>query len=421
VLFNFGHSIIGRNFWQLYFRPLKFAPGMRSRGFLALEGNKLQTNDEHFMSLALSIAKIASGQSSPNPPVGAVVVKDGRIVGQGVHLSAGGPHAEVHALHMAGDQASGGTIYVTLEPCNHHGRTPPCTDAILKAGIRRVVVGSVDPNPNVTGHGLQRLRDAGLDVTVGVLKSQADRMNEVFLHYVTKSRPFVVWKCASTLDGYIAASNGHSQYVTGIAAHSEVQALRRELSGIAVGIGTVLADNPRLTVRDSDGPVQAKGQPKRFVFDSKLRMPLNAKMLYEPGETFILTTDDAVQAAPEAVSKLMNIPSVSVLPVKSESGQISLPDAFAEISKQGAMSVLLEGGSRLASACFKEKLVDKIVYYIAPKFLGGGIPALFGNTTESMADAVLLRDMAFRQVGQDLCIEGYPLYEEEDRHCSQDL
>lgn len=384
------------------------------------EGNKLQTNDEHFMGLALSIAKIASGQSSPNPPVGAVVVKDGRIVGQGVHLAAGGPHAEVHALNMAGGEAAGGTIYVTLEPCNHHGRTPPCTEAILKAGIRRVVVGSVDPNPHVTGHGLQKLRDSGLEVIVGVLKSEADRMNEVFLHYVTKSRPFVVWKCAATLDGYIAAKSGQSQYVTGEAAHSEVQALRRGLSGIAVGIGTVLTDNPRLTVRGEDGPAQAKGQPKRIVFDSKLRIPREARLLYEPGETLILTTNEAVRSAPGKVSVLTCIPGVTVLPAKNDNGHISLTDAFAGISKQGVMSVLLEGGSSLASACFREQLIDKVVYYIAPKFLGGGIPALVGNTTDSMANAVSLRDMTIRQVGKDLCIEGYPLYEEVDRSCSRD-
>ncbi len=378
---------------------------------------------------------MASGQSSPNPPVGAIVVKDGRIVGQGVHLSAGGPHAEVHALKMAGEDARDGTIYVTLEPCNHHGRTPPCTDAILSFGIRRVVVGSVDPNPKVTGHGLQRLRDAGLDVTVGVLKEQADKLNEVFLHYVTKERPFVVWKCAATLDGYIAALSGHSQYVTGDKARAEVQTLRRGFAGIAVGIGTVLKDNPRLTVRDEFGPISAKGQPKRFVFDSQLRMPKDAKLLYEPGETFIITTEQAAQKKLDIIREFTNIPGVSVLPVEHEHGyafelghgreyehgRVSLKHAFAEISKHGVMSILLEGGSKLVSACFRERFIDKVVYYIAPKFLGGGIQALFGNTTESMANAVSLRDISFRQVGEDLCVEGYPLYEEDEGFCSQDL
>jgi diaminohydroxyphosphoribosylaminopyrimidine deaminase / 5-amino-6-(5-phosphoribosylamino)uracil reductase len=419
VLSEFGQNL-DKAFGDCFSVRLSLPLGIRSWGLFAQEGNELQTNDEHFMGLALSIAKIASGQSSPNPPVGAVVVNDGRIVGQGVHLTAGGPHAEVHALNMAGSEAEGGTIYVTLEPCNHHGRTPPCTEAILKAGIRRVVVGSADPNPHVTGHGLQRLRDAGLQVTVGVLKSEADKMNEIFLHYVMKSRPFVVWKCAATLDGYIATKSGHSQYVTGEVARGEVQALRRGLSGIAVGIGTVLADDPRLTVRDSDGPVQAKGQPKRIVFDSKLRIPRAARLLYEPGETLIVTTNEAVQSEPGKMSILACIPGVTVLPVRSGNGRISLSEALVEISNQGVMSILLEGGSSLASACFREQLIDKIVYYIAPKFLGGGIPALFGNTTESMANAVSLRDVNYRQVGEDLCIEGYPLYEEADRHCSQD-
>lgn len=380
------------------------------RGFY-VGGVDLQTVDEYFMSHALSIAGIAVGQSSPNPPVGAVVVKDGQIVGQGVHLSAGGPHAEVHALHMAGIEAQGSTLYVTLEPCNHHGRTPPCTEAIIHAGVSRVVVGSVDPNPLVSGHGLERLRSVGVEVTVGVQKAQTDCMNEPFFHYVTQGRPFVVWKCAATLDGYIAACNGQSNFVTGVAARAEVQELRKEVPAIAVGIGTVLADNPRLTVRDKDGTGPKNLQPKRIVFDSKLRMPLDAALLHEPGQSFIITTKETFQSELEKIEKLMSLANVTVLPVMTQKGRVSLRESLSEIAKQcGVMTLLLEGGSTLVSAFFLEQLVDKVVYYIAPKFLGGGMSALNGRKTVHMDDAVELERVTHRIVGNDICVEGYPVY-----------
>ncbi len=363
------------------------------------------------MSQALSIAGIVAGQSSPNPPVGAIIVKDGRIIGQGAHLSAGGPHAEVHAIKMAGEFIQGSTLYVTLEPCNHYGRTPPCTEAILKAGIKRVVVGSVDPNPSVAGHGLERLREAGVEVLVGVQKAQADNLNREFFHSVVSSRPFVIWKSAVTLDGYIAAQNGESRFVTGDLAREYVQQLRREIPAIAVGIGTVLADNPRLTVRDESGPLPVGLQPKRIVFDSGLRIPKQAALLHEPGQSVILTTLETFEREQGKVEQLTSISNVTILPVSSDGGRVSLEESLAAILEQcGVMALLIEGGSTLVSSFFERKLIDKIVYFIAPKLLGGGIPVLTGRNTMHMNDAISLERVTQRFIGEDICIEGYPVY-----------
>jgi diaminohydroxyphosphoribosylaminopyrimidine deaminase / 5-amino-6-(5-phosphoribosylamino)uracil reductase len=246
--------------------------------------------DEHYMRVELQLAELGRYQTMPNPMVGAVIVHQNEIVGQGAHLKAGEPHAEVHALRMAGEKARGATLYVTLEPCSHHGRTPPCADAVISAGITRVVIATEDQNPIVQGNGIRRLRDAGLEVVTGVFAEEAYRLNEMFFTSVLHGRPFVVWKCASTLDGYIATHGGDSKYVTSALSRQSVQQLRRELPSIAVGIGTVLADNPRLTVRD-----EVAMQPLRVVFDSRLRFPTTAKMLEEPGNTLIYTLCSATE------------------------------------------------------------------------------------------------------------------------------
>ncbi|MBX5437358.1 MAG: bifunctional diaminohydroxyphosphoribosylaminopyrimidine deaminase/5-amino-6-(5-phosphoribosylamino)uracil reductase RibD [Alicyclobacillaceae bacterium] len=367
--------------------------------------------DERFMRMALQVGRVGRGQTSPNPAVGCVLVKDGEVVGQGAHLRAGGPHAEVHALRMAGPLAHGATAYVTLEPCSHYGRTPPCCDQLIAAGVRRVVAAMTDPNPQVSGRGLERLRAAGVEVVTGVLAEEAAREHEAFITWVRKGRPFVVWKCAATLDGYIACATGDSRYVTSAAARAAVHAVRREMAAIGVGVGTVLADDPQLTARTSpDGPAAGR-QPVRVVFDSHLRIPLRARLLAEPGETVVYTT---TAADPAKVDELCHTYEgrLSVHPFEpGADGRVPLAAALADLARRGCHSLLIEGGSRLASAFLRARLVDKVIYYVAPKLLGGGLQALAGLNVARMADAVSLAGVRWTAVGSDMQVEGYPVYD----------
>lgn len=371
--------------------------------------------DEHYMDLALQLAALGRGQTTPNPMVGAMIVKNNRVVGQGAHLKAGELHAEIHALRMAGDAARGATLYVTLEPCSHHGRTPPCAEAIVRAGIARVVIAMEDRNPVVCGHGVEKLRSAGIEVIVGVRSAQAYLLNEVFFTWAAQRRPFVVWKCAATMDGYIAAISGDSKWVTGEDARSSVQQLRANLPAIAVGIGTVLADNPRLTARDRHSE-----QPLRVIFDSKLRFPLSATMRREPGSTLIYTalspeeiaqTDLAKDSPGQHKIRLGDSenPGLEIASMpRDESGRVSVSAVLSDLALRNVTGILLEGGSTLVAEFVKHRLIDKVVYYIAPKLLGGGSPALSGLSPEHMGEAISLRDVAWSLVGSDFRVEGYP-------------
>ncbi|MFB5189626.1 bifunctional diaminohydroxyphosphoribosylaminopyrimidine deaminase/5-amino-6-(5-phosphoribosylamino)uracil reductase RibD [Alicyclobacillus fastidiosus] len=359
------------------------------------------TPDEMFMRMAIDVAKIGQAQTSPNPLVGAVVVRDGIVVGQGAHLRAGGPHAEVHALRMAGEAAQGSTIYVTLEPCNHHGRTPPCTEAILRAGVRRVVVASVDHDPRTKNLGIAHLQEAGLDVTVGVLAKEARRLNRSFFHRVDTGLPWVVYKSAMTLSGHTAADSGHSQYVTGEQARRQVQALRRCHPAIAVGIDTALADDPRLTVRDEAGSAHGILQPVRIVFDSQLRLPVGAQMLREPGKTVVFTTEQAQDNAGQKVAQLAAQGDVEIVATDQQDGHVNLRQALSHVAAAGWNSVLLEGGPTLAAACFRERLVHEVAIYVAPTLLLSGKPVLSGHATKHMREAIALHSVEVEQVGDD--------------------
>ncbi|GMA58484.1 diaminohydroxyphosphoribosylaminopyrimidine deaminase [Alicyclobacillus sacchari] len=361
------------------------------------------------MRYALAVANLGGAQTSPNPRVGAVVVRDGEIVGQGAHLKPGDPHAEVYALRMAGEKAQGATIYVTLEPCNHHGRTPPCSGAILASGIQRVVVAVLDTDPRTAGGGVARLRDNGIDVTVGVLEDEARALNRAFFHRVRFGRPLIVYKAALTLSGHVAANTGHSQYVTGTLAREDVQRLRMEHPGIAVGIGTVLADDPQLTVRDLGTGQVADWQPLRVIFDSRLRLPLSARVLSQRGKLVIMTTHSAF-AQSARVDELKAAGQVEVLPVSEEAGRISLVAALRELAALGLNSVLCEGGPTLAAALLRERLIDEVCLYLAPKLLTNGLPPFLGGKTQSMAEAIALDDVAIRQVGDDICVTGRVKY-----------
>lgn len=320
------------------------------------------TNDEKLMEHALLLAAKARGKTSPNPLVGAVVVKDGEIVGEGYHQKVGTPHAEVHALHAAGEKARGATIYVTLEPCSHFGRTPPCADAIAAAGITRVVAAMEDPNPKVSGKGFAKLREAGIDVKVGVLENEARQLNEIFLHYITTGLPFVTLKTAATLDGKIATSTGKSKWITGKAARTEVHALRAEHDAVLTGIGTILADNPELTVRY----VENAKQPLRVVLDSQMQTPLNAKIVDASAETVIFS---AASSSGDKKAKLIE-KGIQVYNVSDENGFLSVEEVLSCLGKSGVTSVLIEAGPRLVTSFLQSGKVNKWYHFIAPKLFG---------------------------------------------------
>jgi len=367
-------------------------------------------HDQYYMDLALQWASAIEGQTQPNPKVGAVVVKDGEIVGIGTHLKAGGPHAEVHALAMAGDKAKGATAYVTLEPCSHYGRTPPCAEALIKAEVANVVIATLDPNPLVAGRGAAMLRDAGIEVVTGVCEEQSNLMNEVFNKFITTGKPFVTIKTAMTLDGKIATETGSSRWITGEAARHEVHRMRHSNQAILVGVETVRKDDPQLTTRLPQGG----NNPLRIILDSTLRIPLDARVVTDSeAETWIYTTTAADQT-----EKILALEKrgVRVIPLPVEDGEHGVPihKLLTHLGSQKISSLLVEGGARVNASFLKEMAVDKIVSYIAPKLVGGerAPTPIGGFGVQEMDQAVHLTRMTYRQVGEDLCIEGYPKWRE---------
>ncbi len=361
--------------------------------------------DKRFMRLALDLAAMGRGRTNPNPMVGAIVVKEGRIMGEGYHQKAGTPHAEVHALKAAGRDARGATIYVTLEPCSHHGRTPPCVDAILKAGIAKVVAAMTDPNPLVAGRGLEKLRRAGVEVVSGVMEAEARRLNEVFLKYITTRKPFVLIKAAMTLDGRIATRSGHSRWITGEQARSYVHQLRDEYDAILVGIGTVLADDPALTTRLVDKSGQ---DPVRVVVDSEGRLPLEARVLTQ--ESNASTIVAVTRRAPEEKLAQLAAAGAKILVVNEDRlGMVDLNHLMDLLGQREIASVLVEGGAQINSAALAEGIVDKVAMFIAPKLIGGQqAPGPVGGAgVETMDRALRLEQVQVRQFGQDVLIEGY--------------
>ena len=360
-------------------------------------------SDRRFMQTALDLAALGAGHTSPNPMVGAVVVKDGRVVGKGYHQRAGGPHAEVLALDEAGDRATGATLYVTLEPCNHHGRTPPCTERILAAGIRRVVSAMADPNPGVAGGGHARLRDAGLIVDEGLLAGAAARLNETWIKYIRTGLPFTVLKCAATLDGRIATRTGDARWVTGPAARERVHRLRSRMDAILVGVGTVIADDPRLTARLPNGSGR---DPLRIILDARLETPPEARMLRldSSAETLIVCAQDADPAR----RRRLEAAGARLLASPLACGRIDLRALMAQLGAMQVTSVLLEGGARVAGAALAQKVVDKVMFFFAPKILGGeGVPICQGPGPERMTEALAVHDLGLERIGHDILFTGY--------------
>jgi diaminohydroxyphosphoribosylaminopyrimidine deaminase/5-amino-6-(5-phosphoribosylamino)uracil reductase len=361
-------------------------------------------NNCHYMKIALELAARGKGYTSPNPMVGAVVVKDGQIVGKGWHEKVGGPHAEVNAIDDAGEQAAGSTIYVTLEPCNHQGRTPPCTGKILSAGIKHVVMAMKDPNPDVSGGGADFLIRNGVTVESGVCEADALRLNEYFIKFINKKRPFVTLKCAATLDGRIATRTGDSKWVTGASARKYVHELRHAMDAIMVGVNTVKADNPSLNTRLED---KQGVDPIRIVLDSKLSIPENSKLLQIPSgsDTLIITGNSEASSKRFAIEKA----GVKVINAQLRDGRIDLDALMNQLGKMGITSLLIEGGAQVAASALQAKIVDKINFFYAPKILGGddGVPMCSGAGPELMADSIPVRDMIVRQFDNDIMIEGY--------------
>jgi diaminohydroxyphosphoribosylaminopyrimidine deaminase/5-amino-6-(5-phosphoribosylamino)uracil reductase len=355
------------------------------------------------MNLSLNTAKAMKGQTEPNPLVGAVVVNQNRIVGVGAHLKAGEPHAEIHALRMAGEQAKGGTIYVTLEPCSHHGRTGPCAEAIVKAGIKKVIVATLDPNPVVAGNGISILKNANIEVIIGVCEEESRKMNEVFNKFIVKKQPFITLKSATTLDGKISSSTWDSKWITSEEARKDVHQIRHENVGILVGVHTVIKDDPELTTRIPNGR-----NPIRIILDSTLRIPLDSKVVTDlKAQTWIFTSK---QYSVDTKKRLEQL-GCKVFVTSGES-RVNLHDTLTILGEHSVSSVLIEGGGEVNASFLAEQLVDKLVLYIAPKLIGGKqSPGFFAGTgIEKMADAIDIAEMDIQKIGKDFKITGYPVY-----------
>ena len=360
------------------------------------------TDDQRFMQRALDLAARARGLTSPNPMVGAVLVRDGVMIAEGYHRAAGEPHAEVEALTAAGGHARGATLYVTLEPCVHHGRTPPCAPAVIAAGIRRVVVATTDPNPRVAGRGVTTLREAGIDVVTGVLEAPASSLNRVFLTAMREGRPHVTLKAATTLDGKIADVHGTSKWITGDAARLEGRRLRSEADAVVVGIGTVLADDPALTVR-LDGPWPR--QPFRVVLDSKARTPVTAKLI--EGEPRGLAIIAVGADAPEDRVRALEAAGARVVRCPGHDGRVSPAAVLAALVEREVRGVLVEGGAEVAASFLDAGLVDRVAMFLAPLLLGGTrAPSAIAGGGRELKRAVALEAVEVRRVGDDVLVEG---------------
>ncbi|MGF9853529.1 bifunctional diaminohydroxyphosphoribosylaminopyrimidine deaminase/5-amino-6-(5-phosphoribosylamino)uracil reductase RibD [Bacillus paramobilis] len=361
------------------------------------------TNDEFYMDLALQNARAMKGQTEPNPLVGSVIVNDSRIVGVGTHLKAGEPHAEIHAIRMAGDHAEGGTIYVTLEPCSHHGRTGPCAVAIVEAGIKKVVIATLDPNPVVSGNGVKILQDAGIEVVIGIGMEKSQQMNEVFNKFIVEKKPFVTLKSGITLDGKIATHSSDSKWITSEQAREDVHQLRNEHMAILVGVNTVIKDNPELTTRIPNGR-----NPIRVVMDSTLKIPLDSKIVTDKqAETWIFTS---VNYDPEKKTALESL-GIKIFHTNGMN-QVDPNEVVTILGENLVSSLLIEGGGGINASFFENQLIDKVVLYIAPKLIGGQQAPTFleGTGIKKMGEAVELTDITVECMGKDFKFVGYPVY-----------
>ncbi|QST01999.1 bifunctional diaminohydroxyphosphoribosylaminopyrimidine deaminase/5-amino-6-(5-phosphoribosylamino)uracil reductase RibD [Pontibacillus sp. ALD_SL1] len=354
------------------------------------------------MRTAIEMAQATQGQTSPNPAVGAVVVKNGEVLGMGAHLKAGHAHAEVHALNMAGSDAEGATIYVTLEPCSHHGKTPPCADRIVEAGVKRAVIATLDPNPQVAGRGVERLKKAGIEVIINVLKEQADDLNEVFYHYISTKTPYVTLKNAMSLDGKIATVTGESQWITGEDARDDVHHDRHKHDAILIGVNTVIQDQPRLTTRLPDGGKN----PIRIVLDTHLRTPVETPLIQNPdAPTWLVTGNNVTEVQRE---KYKAFPHVDILTVAHS--RVTVEEALHLLGEKGITSIYVEGGATVNDAFLRAGSVQQVITYIAPKMIGGqdAPTPVGGQGIKALREALNLQIKEVVHLGNDLKIVSKP-------------
>lgn len=368
--------------------------------------------DQEYMRIALQLAEGTSGQTSPNPMVGAVVVKDGNIVGMWAHLRAGEEHAEVHALHMAGNKTKGATVYVTLEPCSHFGKTPPCCELLIKKEVKRVVIATLDCNPLVSGNGKRKLEEAGIEVTTGVLEAEAVLLNRYFFHYMKTKRPFVTIKTAMSLDGKTATVTGESKWITGEDARADVHQYRHTHDAILVGVNTVIADNPHLTTRIPNG-----GQnPIRVILDTHLKTPPSSHVITDGlAPTWIIVGTDVNQ------EKIASYESKNIAIFQMKTKQIEIQDVLHLLGEKQILSLFVEGGQTVHASFLQTKYFNEIITYISPKLIGGSkAPTLFGgNGFSTLQDALSLEIQEMKQIGDDIKIVAHA--RNEVTKCLQEL
>jgi diaminohydroxyphosphoribosylaminopyrimidine deaminase/5-amino-6-(5-phosphoribosylamino)uracil reductase len=364
----------------------------------------MHKQDESYMKRAIELALLAQGRTSPNPIVGAVIVKDGKVIGEGYHHRAGTPHAEINALKEAGDLAKGATIYVTLEPCSHYGKTPPCANALVEVGVKRVVAAVLDPNPLVRGRGMEILKQASIETTVGICENQAKSINEFFFKHITTGMPFVTLKMAMTLDGKVATKNGDSKWISNEQSRSFVHELRNIYDAVMVGIGTVLKDDPRLNTRlgrmDTRNPV-------RVIIDGGIDLPLDsyiAKSAYSQTTILLCAAGTLNNKAEKLADK-----GIKIIEVEGTKDQISLEAVLKSLVKMNICSVLVEGGPEINGYLLEHKLADKIYWFIAPKLAGGrqAPSPVGGYGVEYMSDSCRVKNLELQRFGEDIMVTGY--------------
>ena len=357
--------------------------------------------DERYMRMALTLARKGTGRTSPNPMVGAVIVRGGAVVGRGYHRYAGGDHAEIVALEQAGRAARGATLYLNLEPCSHYGRTPPCTESLVASGLKRVVVGMIDPNPLVSGRGIETLRRAGIRTEVGASEPQCQELNEAFVKYIKEKIPFVILKLAVSLDGKIATASGDSKWITGTASREYVHRLRNECDAILVGSETVLADDPMLNCR-----IEGGRDPWRVVLDRRLRTPLEANLLRQkqPEKTVLVSAPGIPARKRKAFERL----GATVWCLPCRGGFIPLKSVLKRLGDMGVVKVMIEGGATTASRALREKVVDKLLCFYAPKLIGGDGRAMLGSLgVRKMSQCWSLERTEVKKFASDILITGY--------------
>lgn len=355
------------------------------------------------MQLAIQMATSTKGQTAPNPSVGSVVVKNGEVMGMGAHLKAGEAHAEVHALNMAGECAQGATIYVTLEPCSHYGKTPPCAEKIIQSGISRAVVATLDPNPKVAGRGVKMLQDAGITVETGILKQEADDLNEVFYHWIQSKRPFVTLKTAMSLDGKIATTTGESQWITGQEAREDVHHYRHTHDAILIGVNTAIQDKPNLTTRLPHGGKN----PIRVVLDTQLRTPIDTPLIQNPeAPTWLVTGNEVEEEKLQTFAKYDHVEIIQL-----SENRIVIDELLQTLGEKGVTSLFVEGGAKINDAFLRADAVQQVINYLAPKLIGGqqSPTPIGGEGVAKLSESMRLTITDVIQLGEDVKIVSKPI------------